>query len=164
MDYVTKYYKEIAEGRIVTSNRVAKMYKKLAEDIIEQNDYHADDDLGYHSVDTEHAHTKPESDKKRYSCHLNDGSYSSGRQKLGKLGDDYLARPALAAEHPQLVCNVSKRNRARDGQRVCKRGGQHHVLGERAEDKRKKSVRAPADDGRHYSPKEIIYYLLIFFI
>lgn len=51
MDYVTKYYKEITEGRIVTSNRVTKMYKKLAEDIANPKEFIFDEKRGNRPIE-----------------------------------------------------------------------------------------------------------------
>lgn len=46
MDYVTEYYKEISEKKIVTSKRVAKVYSKLANDIQNPSEYIFDEARG----------------------------------------------------------------------------------------------------------------------
>ena len=46
MDYVTEYYKEISEGKIVTSKRVAKEYSKLVNDIQHPSEYIFDEARG----------------------------------------------------------------------------------------------------------------------
>lgn len=46
MDYVTEYYKEISEGKIVTSKRVAKVYSKLVNDIQNPSEYIFDEARG----------------------------------------------------------------------------------------------------------------------
>ena len=51
MDYVTKYYNEIAQGKIVTSKRVAKVYKKLAEDIANPKEFIFDEKRATRPID-----------------------------------------------------------------------------------------------------------------
>lgn len=46
MDYVTEYYKEISEKKIVTSKRVAKAYSKLVNDIQNPSEYIFDEARG----------------------------------------------------------------------------------------------------------------------
>lgn len=51
MDYVTEYYNQIKAGKIVTSKRVEKEYKKLAEQITNPNEFIFDEARGARPIE-----------------------------------------------------------------------------------------------------------------
>ena len=51
MDYVTEYYNQIKSGKVVTSNRVYKQYKKLAEEIRDPKEAVFDEAKGSRPID-----------------------------------------------------------------------------------------------------------------
>ena len=131
--------------------------EEFTEEIIQDDDDDGDDYFGEQPLDAEQRVREPVCREEGDADPFDDAGGKAGADEGEELPQSGGRLPGLRLEDEQFVRDEGEEDGADPRQDVADTDGH-------ADRFDKETVGAPADDGRHYSPKEIIYYLLIFFI
>ena len=92
--------------RVIALIFLLSEYKELAEDIVENDNQNAYNDLGYTALDFEEGLVKSESHKDSGEEYLEDAGCDSCTEECDDLLNYYVCLPGLALENEELICNI----------------------------------------------------------